>query len=328
MFKIKNIAVVILIILSMVIVGCAKKIVTNKTVADYEKKELLEISQINMPEKTYETLFKETEAVEPEHIAEEIAVKVVNDPIAEVVQGVVVESCDEIGLVSEDMCEFCSSIDGAECRVIETIGDGQDCYSCVEMREVTKALEEKTIKKIPDNVSLANNSEKNSVIYKEIKEQPISDLEEEVDKSLDEVMEIADNYKIINTKVVKIEDLEEFEDVQDGEKNEEIEDIVKSEKAQGVDELASIEENDCTVFDLLTFADCTECDGNCVVEHLPEVEGACYRCEASTGGARCSDIGLKSDCSKCEDSSRCEFMELTVYLADGEKFEQSCYNCG
>ena len=63
-------------------------------------------------------------------------------------------------------------------------------------------------------------------------------------------------------------------------------------------------------------------------EELPDVDGICYRCESSTGGARCADIGLKTDCSACSDSKTCEFMELTVYLANGEKFEQSCYNCG
>ena len=325
MFKIKNITAVGLVILSVLIGGCAKKVVTNKTVEEHGRKKFMAAAQINVTEKTYESLFKEEEPVKSNLVEEEIVVEIINEPIVEVVPEQIVKSCDEIGLVSQDMCEFCASIDGAECRAIETISDGQDCYSCVEILEVTEALEGESIKAMPEELAFESNLEKDIVVYKEIEEESISDLEKEVDKMLDEVMEMSDNYKMINEKVVKVEELEEFEEVQEVQ---EVEKVEVAEEIEVVDEIVSVEQDECTVFDLLNFSDCTECDGNCVVEDLPDFEGTCYRCESSSGGARCSDIGLKTDCSKCEDSSTCEFMELTVYLADGEKFEQSCYNCG
>ncbi|MBU1996157.1 MAG: hypothetical protein KKD07_04275 [Candidatus Omnitrophica bacterium] len=302
MYKIKYFSVVGMIILSVAIGGCAKKVVTNKTIEEYEKKKNLEVSQVHVSEKTYESLFKEEVPVKPKEVEIKIATKVTNEPVAEVVQVQMIQTCGDIGLVTKDMCEFCTSIPGAQCLVIEKMSGGQDCYSCVEIPAVTETSVKKDAEDmsaeltIEANVQQDKEIDKTIVMISKIEPEYLSEdyMDDDVD-DVDDVMEIADNYKMIN---------------------------------ENVEEVVSVEQDDCTVFDLLNFSDCTECDGNCVIEDLPDVEGICYRCESSDGGTRCADIGLKTDCSSCSDSKTCEFMELTVYLANGEKFEQSCYNCG
>ncbi|HBG60401.1 MAG: hypothetical protein A2Y03_00350 [Omnitrophica WOR_2 bacterium GWF2_38_59] len=299
MYKIKYFAVVGMVIFSAAIVGCSKKVVTNKTIEEYEQKKQLEVSNVMVPEKTYENLFKEEVPVKPEQVEAKITKKAVNEPVAEVVQVQIIQTCGDIGLVTKDMCEFCTSIPGAQCLAIEKMTGGQDCYSCVEIPAVTETSDEKDVESIPEELTFETNVNEDKAKDKTIvlisKIEPENYSEDQLDYEGDDVIEISDNYKMIN---------------------------------EDIEELVSAGQEDCTVFDLLNFSDCTECDGNCVVEELPDVDGICYRCESSTGGARCADIGLKTDCSACSDSKTCEFMELTVYLANGEKFEQSCYNCG